>query len=167
MKKFQFVLLAINFIFVISCGNNAGENGYSYNNNGDTPVKKNFYTSSCDELGGLEMSTGACYIPCKSDSDCAEIEGAETCWSPIWPVAYCQPKECSNLEGWIDKYGCFMRCDGANDTSSCPVNFNCLYDDIKYVYFCSGYSKGNNNNNQGVCSGCGYPFCDGRCKGCC
>ena len=91
---------------------------------------RDWFTSSCEELGGFETAAGACFFPCSSNDDCGF--GTECCNLPHQPYCRmgrmcgenCQTNEDCGPTGWVcHQEACYPSCftdSGEEESPECP-----------------------------------------------
>ncbi len=147
-----------------------------------------WFTSSCDELGGTKTGAGACYFACGSNKDCGF--GTECCNLPYQPYCRlgrgcgdpCPTNEDCGPVGWVcHQNACYLTCSA--DTAGvqsldCPVGFSCSADHFDtHIRKCVTLPTSSGcgvDCPTGCCSPSGLsccqpPFCAGDCVGspCC
>jgi hypothetical protein len=137
-------------------------------------------TSSCSELGGTVLSTGACHVPCSASGGCPDTVEDVRCGNSS--NQYCRPASCSSAAdcggaGWVCSYSfCHPSCSvstAGSQSSECPPSFDCsrlMSSDALACYFLSGGGNtcgGCGKDSAGGC--CGGIYCSGSCAGtpCC
>ncbi len=154
-----------------SGGGSYSGGGGSSSGSGSTAKTYDLYNDDCASMGGMKLSSGACYIPCTTDNDCVKISSTFSCHTGL---KHCVSKtyDCDGKPGWIYLQGtkCRFLCNGASDTLTCPSGYKCELSDKMFKdkagnprYVCGVKSS----SGGGLCDGCGGIFCSGRCKYCC
>jgi hypothetical protein len=152
---------------------------------------RDWYTSSCADLGGSTAPSGACYVGCSPGTTCDiaasrapsgyGVECGKNNYHPYCHVGFCNSaSDCGT--GWVCDYGgCVIPCTTPTSGASpeCPAGLACYQNSISgHPNFCiNDHSSGGTCGepcSSGCCSPSGLtcckpPFCSGDCAGspCC
>ncbi len=141
-----------------------------------------WFTSSCEELGGTTTATGACFVDCTPSGDCS-IEGLSCGFGgqQFCRISSCTSDSDCGPTGWYCEYSwCYLVCSsdsGGAQSPECPEGFKCLAGTGKAPSCVRGIDTNPTCGEpcpQGCCSPsgltcCSPPYCSGDCSGspCC
>ena len=143
---------------------------------GGSGAQLDWFTSSCQELGGSPTAAGACYVGCKQDRDCPLDTLVCFGGSSSWITGVCMPKDAGargcGPGGWLKISGlCYLSCSGTGRNTECPTGFSCIANSVGPGYFCTGQPSSGGTNACSACvdacagiSGCS---CCHECGGTC
>ena len=116
-------------------GSMAGSGGAGQGGQGGSggSTTKDWYSSTCSELGGMETALGACYVPCSAGCP-APAKCNSSYLQSKCDISSCSSDSDCGPKGWTcETWGaCYLRCTTPTEGQSpeCPLGWECSPQDM-------------------------------------